>query len=96
MWPRDILDCDRHPRASSVRRHGAAFDRLAKPAILGRARDPSLVEGQALPGGSHLIPPLIVIAELDPAIARGYRDGALFAPIFVSRRMAGSSPAMTE
>jgi hypothetical protein len=43
-----------------------------------------------------LIPPLIVIAELDPAIARGYRDGALFAPIFVSRRMAGSSPAMTK
>jgi hypothetical protein len=40
--------------------------------------------------------PLIVIAGLDPAITRDCREGALFAPIFVSRRMAGSSPAMTK
>jgi hypothetical protein len=36
-----------------------------------------------------------VIAGLDPAIIRDCRDGGLFAPAFVSRRMAGSSPAMT-
>jgi hypothetical protein len=37
----------------------------------------------------------VVIAGLDPAITRGCRKDALFAPIFASRQMAGSSPAMT-
>jgi hypothetical protein len=48
------------------------------------------------PRGIAFDPSLIVIAGLDPAITRGRRSGALFAPIFVSRQMAGSSPAMTK
>jgi hypothetical protein len=47
-------------------------------------------------GGIAFDPLVIVIAGLDPAITRGCRNGALFAAIFVSRQMAGSSPAMTK
>lgn len=53
MQPQDILDRYRHLRAISTRHHSGALDHLARPAILGRAKDLGLADGSAIVAGSE-------------------------------------------